>query len=148
MRINIALLLTSVLSFSSADSKSSNSENRDFAREALEECSANSQAGMRDCLLKKVDASSNALIHTEKAAISVLNQWDEESKFVAKAGAHLHTSSRNYLKYRDAQCSLASALGGGAIANALELRRLACIFSMNTERTQQLTRLFTDLPRK
>jgi hypothetical protein len=38
-----------------------------------------------------------------------------------------------------AQCSYASALGGGAIGNALELRRLACVVELNTRLAQSIT---------
>jgi len=46
------------------------------------------------------------------------------------------------------QCALAAALGGGAIGNALEIRRLACEAELNAWRADQLQRALVDLPLK
>ena len=125
-----------------------NQNHPDPVEDVLEKCAYESQAGMRDCLARSVSESSRVLISAEKKLVSALKQWDEQPKFVSKARDRLISSDDAYLKYRDAQCAFASALGGGAIGNALELRRLACIFGLNTERAAHLTRLASSLSRK
>lgn len=107
-----------------------------------------SQDGMRECLQRKVSESDKALHGAEDSAVSVLKLWDEEAAFVSRAEKSLRTSRTAFLGYREAQCGFAASLGGGAIPNALELRKLACIYAMNTERTMQLKRLVATLPRQ
>ncbi|PHP90694.1 hypothetical protein CFB52_003385 [Burkholderia sp. AU18528] len=41
-----------------------------------------------------------------------------------------------------------SSLGGGAIGNALEMRRLACVAELNNRRAAQLRDAVSDLPLK
>ena len=115
---------------------------------ALEECSAYSQAGMRECLAKKSHESRAALRRAEGQAVAALSKWDEDERFIKLAKAKLIASSKAYERYRDAQCALAYALGGGAIGNALELRRLSCLVALNTERTRQLGTDSSRLPSK
>lgn len=52
-----------------------------LARAAFEECSASSQAGMRECLLTKVNDSSTALKQAEDQARQTLRRWGEDSRY-------------------------------------------------------------------
>ena len=117
-------------------------------RAALEQCGAYSQAEMRECLAKKSRVSNAALRRTEEQAIAALSKWDEDAKFINLAKAKLKASNKAYAQYRDAQCAFASSLGGGAIGNALELRRLSCLVELNMERTKQLNIDSSALPPK
>lgn len=115
---------------------------------ALEECGANSQAGMRECLTKKSRESQAALRRAERQAVAALSKWEEDERFIKLAKAKLIASSKAYEQYRDAQCALAYTLGGGAIGNALELRRLSCLVELNRARTKQLNADLSALPSK
>lgn len=115
---------------------------------ALEECGADSQAGMRECLAKKSIESSAALRHAEKQAIATLSKWDEDAKFIHFAKEKLRASSKAYERYRDAQCAFAASLGGGAIGNALEMRRLSCLIGLDNGRAKQLHADASALPAK
>lgn len=148
MRLKTMCVLAGALSLSNAHAHAVDRKKPDLVEEVLEECSHDSQAGMHDCLSKNVRESLKALASAEKKLAAAINRWDEQPKFVAKARAQLISSNAAYLNYRDAQCTFAYALGGGAIGNALELRSLACTFGLNTERATQLTRLASTLPRK
>lgn len=117
-------------------------------RTALEQCGAYSAAGMRECLTKKSHESTTALRRAEEQAIAALSKWDEDAKYVNLAKEKLGASSKAYAHYRDAQCAFASALGGGAIGNALELRRLSCLVGLNAGRTMQLHTDSSALPVK
>lgn len=117
-------------------------------RAALEQCGAYSEAGMRECLAKKSDESITALKRAEAHAIIALSKWDEDAKYVNLAKEKLRASSKAYEQYRDAQCAFASALGGGAIGNALELRRLSCLVGLNAGRAEQLDTQSSTLPAK
>ena len=114
----------------------------------LEECGLYSQAGMRECLAKKSHESQAALRRAEGQAVAALSKWDEDAKFIKLAKAKLIASIKAYEHYRDAQCAFVSALGGGAIGNALELRCLSCIIELNRERTKQLNTDSSALPSK
>lgn len=116
------------------------------ARSVLEECSAYSQAGMRDCLANKSRESAKELRQAEDKAIGTLSKWDEDAKYIALAKARLKASNKEYEQYRETYCAFASSLGGGAIGNALEIRRLACLFELNTSRALQLQTLLSPLP--
>ncbi len=115
---------------------------------ALEQCGAHSEAGMRECLAKMSYETSTALKRAEAQAIAALSKWDEDAKYVNLAKEKLRASGKAYEQYRDAQCAFASSLGGGAIGNALELRRLSCLVGLNTERTKQLKTDASTLPAK
>lgn len=117
-------------------------------RAALEECGAYSEAGMRECLAKKARESALGLRRAEERALAALSKWDEDAKFVDLAKEKLKASSKAYEKYRDAQCAFAASLGGGAIGNALELRRLSCIVGLNNGRTKQINTDSSELPPK
>ena len=120
-----------------------------FDERALrEECSAFSEAGMRDCLTEKSKKSQKALSQAEEKVVDTLSKWDEDSKFLQLAKARLSASGKAFAKYRDEQCAFASSLGGGAIGNALEIRRLACVTELNNRRAAQLRDAVSDLPLK
>ncbi|SEO19843.1 Protein of unknown function [Duganella sp. CF517] len=113
---------------------------------ALEECGAYSQAGMRECLAQKSRESGAALRRAEEQAIAALSTWDEDAKFIHLAKQKLRASSKAYERYRDAQCAFAASLGGGAIGNALEMRRLSCQVGLNNARSKQLNTDLAALP--
>lgn len=115
---------------------------------SLQQCGAYSQAEMRACLKKASDESNERLRHAEKQAFSALAGWDEDAKFVDLAKKKLQASSKAHQQYRDAQCAFVSALAGGAIGHAVELRRISCIIKLNVERTQQLKTESATLPLK
>ncbi len=120
-----------------------------FGERALrEECSAFSQAGMRDCLAKKAENSQRALRQTEEKVADILSKWDEDVKYIDLAKAKFAASGKVFAKYRDEQCAFALSLGGGAIGNALEMRRLACVAELNNRRVEQLREALSDLPLK
>lgn len=103
-----------------------------------DECSAFSQAGMRECLAKHVTSSEQALKAAEGKLKAALSRWDEERRYVGVAGAKYSASVHAFERGRDAQCAFAAALGGGAVGNALEIRRLACVAASNYLRASQL----------
>ncbi|GGY27500.1 lysozyme inhibitor LprI family protein [Pseudoduganella albidiflava] len=118
----------------------------DAAAAVLEQCDEFSQAGFRECLQRKVRNSLKSLARAEaRAAISV-ERWDEDEQYIARARSRLRASKNAFVKYRDAQCAFATSLGGGAIGAALEMRRLACVYGLNTERTVALKRLTETMP--
>ena len=117
-------------------------------RALREECSALSQAGMRDCLAKKAKDSQEALRQAEEKVASTLSKWDEDHKYINQARVKFAASNKDFAKYRDAQCAFASALGGGAIGNALNMQRLACVSELNNRRAEQLRDAVSDLPLK
>lgn len=114
----------------------------------LEQCSVASQAAMRDCLAKRAIESQHALRDTEKKTAQAIVAWDEDIKFIDAAQARLTTATQAFERYREAQCALSASLGGGAIGNALELRRLACVAAANEMRVEQLRRMTESLPRR
>ena len=113
-----------------------------------EECSANSQAGMRDCLEKRAIASQHALRDTEKKTAEAIAAWDEDKKFIGAAQARLTAATQAFERYREAQCALAASLGGGAVGNALALRRLSCVAAANEMQVEQLRQMGESLPRR
>jgi len=113
-----------------------------------EACSANSQAGMRDCLAKHAADSQRILSNAEKKAMHAIAGWDEDEKYVRSAQARLTDSTQAFERYRAAQCALSGSLGGGAVGNALELRRLSCVAAANEMRIEQLRHLTESLPRR
>lgn len=113
-----------------------------------EECSAHAEAGMLACLTGKADQSRHDLQQAEQQILDAITMWDEDAKQVRQAKTRLASSSRAFAKYRNEQCELAAALGGGAIGNALDMRRQACIAALNGLRAQHLRRAATGLPAK
>ena len=117
-------------------------------REMYEECSAFSQAGMRDCLATKAKSSRKALQQAEANAAKTLSQWDEDSKYANQAKAKLAESNRAFSKYRETQCRFSASLSGGGAGNAHEIGRLACEAELNHRRAEQLRNAVSHLPLK
>ncbi|WP_313235446.1 lysozyme inhibitor LprI family protein [Delftia acidovorans] len=117
-------------------------------RALREECIAHSQAGMRDCLARRLADSHKALKQAEEQAASALGQWDEDAKYAAQAKARLSASGKEFTQYRDAQCSWLASLAGGAAGNATEIRRLSCAAALNFGRAAQVRDATSELPLK
>jgi uncharacterized protein YecT (DUF1311 family) len=115
------------------------------ARAALEECGRLSQAGMRECLLKKVNDSRSALAQAEEQVRQAVGRWDSESRSANLAVARLVASGPQFAKFRDAHCAFESSPGGAA-GNVPELPRLACVLELNLARTAQLGAAVASLP--
>jgi uncharacterized protein YecT (DUF1311 family) len=113
-----------------------------------DDCEAGSQAAMRSCLEKKSQASAATLATAERAALAALARWDEDETYRLSATAALKIASKSFVQFRQAHCDFVSSLGGGAIGNALMLRRLACITELNQQQTGSLHRATSDLPKK
>ncbi|MET1530397.1 lysozyme inhibitor LprI family protein [Burkholderia sola] len=116
-------------------------------RELRGECS-NGVIGVRECLQGKQEASEVELRRAGEKVRNALAKWDEDSQFIRLATTRLAASKKAFVKYREAQCAFASSLGGGAIGNALEMRRLACVAELNNRRAAQLRDAVSDLPLK
>jgi hypothetical protein len=114
----------------------------------IEECGALSQAGLRECMTRKAADSQSLLKRAESDAAAALARWDEDAKYAQLAKEKLASSSRAFERYRETQCAFAYSLGGGAIGNALEMRRLACTIDLNQERAASLAKGIADLPRR
>ncbi|AVS76638.1 hypothetical protein C8246_15165 [Paracidovorax avenae] len=117
-------------------------------RALREECSAFSQAGMRDCLSKKASDSQVELQQATKNAVSALSKWDEDAKYSSRAKADLAASDKDFDKYRDTHCKFKASLSGGGAGNSHEILRLACITELNSTRARQLRDAIADLPLK
>ena len=117
-------------------------------RALREECSAFSQAGMRACLAAKATESQQRLTQAEEAAASAITRWDEDLSYTRAALAKLAASSKDFSRYRGAQCAFAASLRGGGAGNAHEMGRLACVAELNGRRAAQLRDAVSDLPPK
>ncbi len=117
-------------------------------RALREECSAFSQAGIRDCLAKKAESSQKALRQAEGKVAGILSKWDEDMKYISQAKSKLAASNNAFAKYRDSQCELMASLSGGGAGNAHEMGRLACVAELNSRRAEQLRDAVSDLPSK
>lgn len=117
-------------------------------RGLLEACSAFSQAGMRDCLAAKAEASRSALRQAEEMGARRLSRWDEDVRYVKRAKARLVAANTDFARYRDAQCQFSASLSGGGAGNGHEIGRLACLASLNNRRAEQLREALSDLPVK
>lgn len=117
-------------------------------RSVLAECKVNSESRLRQCLARKSLESTAALKRAEDQMHSAISKWDEDERYVTTAKVDLAASGRTFDKYREAQCAFASSLGGGAIGNALELRRLACVATLNNDRAALLASAAASLPPK
>lgn len=136
-------LLLSCLSFAGTSAHAAAPQDE---RAIREQCSGDSEAGMHDCLEKKARESGKALKDTERKASDALAKWDEDANYVSRAKTKLQLSSKAFEQYREAQCAFAASMGGGAIGNALDMRRLACVTELNDRRAEQLRAALTDLP--
>lgn len=108
--------------------------------DAADDCSAFSQAGIRECLAKKAADSAATLKKAEAKAADAISSWDENAKYVKVARARLRESNAAFASYRQAQCAFADALIGGGTGNSHEIRRLACVTDLNAQRAMALGR--------
>ncbi len=106
-------------------------------RDMRAECSA-AQEGMRDCIEKKARVSAAELKDAQIAALAAVSGWNEDQRYIVAASGKLASAEQAFVRYRTAQCAFAYALGGGAIGNALDVRRLACEAEQNLIRAAQL----------
>ncbi|PMS14295.1 DUF1311 domain-containing protein [Trinickia caryophylli] len=113
-----------------------------------EACSGESEAGMRECLAKRAADSDKKLKQAEQKALDAVSKWDEDGKYIRLARNELQSSGKAFTQYRKAQCDFAASLGGGAIGNALDMRRFACEAELNERRAEQLRAAVQDLPRR
>lgn len=111
-------------------------------------CSADSQAGMRDCLARAADESGGALSVAQESAAAALGKWDDDRKYVDQAKARLEASNSAFTQYRSAQCEWSASLSGGAAGNAHDMGKLACVAELNQRRARQLREEVEDLPLK
>lgn len=114
-------------------------------RALRDECSAYSEAGMRDCLARKADDSQKLLRQADRKVADIISTWDVDSQYVNQTRERLAASSREFSGYRDAQCHFMASLSASGIGNAHELRRLACIAELNDKRAEQLRDAVSDL---
>ncbi|WP_233827983.1 lysozyme inhibitor LprI family protein [Paraburkholderia sp. ZP32-5] len=117
-------------------------------RALREECSAFSQAGMRDCLREKVESSQKALTQAEQKMIGALSKWDEDDRYIREAKTKLVASNKKFAEYRETQCEFSASLTGGGAGDAHDIRRLACVSELNNRRAEQLGNAASDLPLK
>lgn len=113
---------------------------------ASSDCGAYSQAEMRTCLMSASESSAAALRSATISANEAIAKWDESPKYVSVARIRLSEANSAFEKYRAAQCNWSVAIGGGAIGNALEIRRHRCISDMNTARIAQIKAMVEELP--
>jgi hypothetical protein len=113
--------------------------------ELREECSYDS-IGMRECLQKKLTASEINLKKSEEKVSQFLAKWDEDPEYIRAAKAKFKSANDEFIRYREAQCQFALSLGGGAIGNALDVRRFACTTELNNRRAEQLLGSIVGLP--
>tara|TARA_R100000656_G_scaffold57783_1_gene45148 strand:+ start:101 stop:538 length:438 start_codon:yes stop_codon:yes gene_type:complete len=113
--------------------------------ELRDECSYD-PVGIRECLQKKLKSSELNLKSAEGKVSQYLEKWDEDPDYISAAKAKLKSANEEFVKYREAQCQFALSLGGGAIGNALDVRRFACITELNNRRAEQLLSSIVALP--
>jgi hypothetical protein len=140
MNSALTLILVSTLGFAAPPSSVSSE------RDVREACSNHSQAGLRDCLTEKVKQSRSELIHAEELAAKTLSGWDEDSRYIRIAQGNLAESNSAFARYREAQCEFSASLSGGAAGNAREIRRMACVASLNGSRADDLRRTSSETP--
>jgi uncharacterized protein YecT (DUF1311 family) len=142
----IVFVTVFVLSWSALPAASAQAVATQDERTIREQCSGGSEADMHDCLVKKARESDKALKDAERTAANTLAKWDEDAKFIGQAQTKLRLSSKAFEHYREAQCAFAASIGGGAIGNALDMRRLACVTELNNRRTVQLQATTNGVP--
>jgi uncharacterized protein YecT (DUF1311 family) len=114
-------------------------------RAVREECSAFSQAGMRACVKIKAGESRVALRLAEDDLLRAISKWDEDSKYVRLAKIKLAMSNERFAAYREAECGFSGSLSGGGAGDTHEIRRLACVAELNSQRANQLSRSVADM---
>ncbi|NHZ95197.1 lysozyme inhibitor LprI family protein [Massilia sp. CCM 8734] len=106
-------------------------------------CGEFSQAGRHDCFSKLHAKSTVSLKKAEAAALQKIAQWFENDRYKNIARTTMRSAGVAFVRYREAKCAFADSLRGGAIGNAHEISRLACLGAANTERALELKR-YTD----
>ncbi|NHZ66012.1 lysozyme inhibitor LprI family protein [Massilia genomosp. 1] len=114
--------------------------------DAAEKCDQFSQADRYDCLTNMAADSAVTLKQAETKAVEMIDQWFENANFKKLAKTKLKASSTIFAKYRQAKCSFADSLRGGAIGSAHEITRLACIADTNALRALELSYATKDMP--
>lgn len=109
------------------------------------DCDAYSQADRLTCLQQVATASDARLAQARQGLASAIDRWDEEVKYRAAARRRMEDSDQAFEKYRAMQCALQKALGGGAIGNGLEMRRLMCVAALNQHQAMQLEQLMQSI---
>ena len=102
--------------------------------------------GMRACMDAAAQASAVELAQAQDAMQTAIRGWSEDPPYRVAARNRLAASQARFVHYRTAQCSFAAAMGGGAIGNALDIRRLACEAELNSTRARQLHQFARDMP--
>lgn len=115
---------------------------------SVEDCDAYSQADRLTCLSKAATASEIELTQARTALTSAFDRWDEDAKYKAAARRQLDAADQAFAKHRTAHCKLQQSLGGGAVGNGLEMRRLLCVEALNTARAAQLSQMAKSLPQR
>ncbi len=118
------------------------------ASASVEDCDAYSQADRLTCLGKAAAASEMELTHARTVLASTLDRWDEDAKYKAAARRQLDAADQAFAKHRTEHCNLQKSLGGGAVGNGLEMRRLLCVEALNTARAAQLLQMAKGLPQR
>ena len=103
------------------------------------------QIEVKACLEKALTSSTQALQKAEAAMEQALKNWDQDPRYIQTARKHLKAAHREFMEYRSQQCSLLSAINGGAAGNAFELRRLACTAELNNRRAAQLQEVVQEI---
>lgn len=95
-----------------------------------------------------VRESVTALDEARRDAIKRLDAWDEDAPYRRLAIARLRALDVPFERYRQAQCEVAAATGGGTIRHPLETRRLGCVAGLNFRQVELIRDLVSDrLPR-
>lgn len=115
---------------------------------SAEDCNAFSQNDRLTCLDKAVAASELELTQARTALASAIGRWDEDAKYQAAAKRQLDAADQAFAKHRVAHCDLQKSLGGGAVGNGLEMRRLLCVEALNAARAAQLSQMAKSLPQR
>lgn len=115
---------------------------------SAEDCDAFSQADRLTCLGKAAAASEMELTQARTMLASAIGRWDEDAKYQAAAKRQLDAADQAFAKHRVAHCDLQKSLGGGAVGNGLEMRRLLCVEALNTARAAQLLQMAKGLPQR
>lgn len=115
---------------------------------SVEDCDAYSQADRLACLGKAAAASEMELTQARTVLASTIDRWDEDAKYKAAARRQLDAADQDFAKHRTAHCKLQKSLGGGAVSNGLEMRRLLCVEALNTARAAQLSQMAKSLTQR
>lgn len=110
-----------------------------------EACYALSQADMRECLVTKANESQKLLAQTEKDVIKAISKWDEDSKYLFASKSQFAQSSKEFIRYRNAQCTFSASLSGGGAGNSNEILRQICIIKLNNSYHEMLQEAISNI---